>query len=221
MCDLPTCLQDVLISGTYVKPLFVMQLWGREHAKCCCRILYKNKEQRWRWVIIPCCLEGPFTHQGPCMCSQSRSEELWHFLNWPGTFCLLCCFSLVAEMTRTPSWPASGNDRRTSCLKCCSPRRLMSPACPALISIWPSESWTGATAGKLKMHHVIHLLNDCHHIRDLTTRDKSSQRTLMAVLSGSGVGQWCWDFVMICSTSTKMYYCQTRRVRFRYDHYWP
>lgn len=118
-------------------------------------------------------------------------------------------------MTRTPSWPASGNDRRTSCLKCCSPHRLMSPACPALNSIWPTEFWTGATAGKLKMHHVIHPLNDSHPIRDLTTGDKSSQRTLMVILSGPGVSQRCWDLVVICSTSLKkkeMYYCQNRHV---------
>lgn len=177
---------DVLISGTYVKPLFVMQLWEREREReraCQASILYKNKEQRWGWVIIPCCLRGPFTHQGPCMRSCTRSEKMWHFLNWPDTFCLLCCFSLVARMTWTPSWPASGNDRRTSCLKCCSPCRLMSLACPVLISIWPTESWTGATAGKLKMHCMIHLPNDSHLMRDLTTGDKSSQRTLMALLS--------------------------------------
>lgn len=176
---------DVLISGTYVKPLFVMQLREKEHAKCCSRILYKNKEQRWGCVIIPCCLEGPFTHQGPCMHSWRRSEEMWHFLNWPDTICLLCCFSLVARMTQTPSWPASANDCRTSCLKCCSPRQLMSLACPAFISIWPTVSWTGATAGKLKMHRVIHLLNDSQHIRDLTTGDKSSHPVC------PDVRQWC------------------------------
>lgn len=157
--------------------------WEREHAMCISHILYKNKEQRWGWVIIPCCLEGAFTHQGPCVYSWGKSEEMGHFLNWPDTFCLLCCFSLVARMTWTPSWPASGNDRRTSCLKCCSPRRLMSLACLALISMWPTESWTRATAGKLKMHHVIHLLNDSHHKRDLTTEDKHSQRTLMTIMS--------------------------------------
>lgn len=185
--------------------------------------VYENKEQRWGWVIIPCCLEGPFTHQGPCMCSRRRSEEMWHFLNWPDTFCLLCCFSLVARMSRTPSWPASGNDRRTSCLKCCSPGRLMSLACPALISIWPTESWTGATTGKLKLHHVIHLLNDSHHIRDLPTGDKSSQRTLNTILSvqvsaSNAATSW---FVQQANNVLLSRHVSTKGLHFRYDHYWP
>lgn len=37
---------DVLISGTYVKPLFVMQLWEKEHAKCRSRILYMRTKSR-------------------------------------------------------------------------------------------------------------------------------------------------------------------------------
>lgn len=75
---------------------------------------------------------------------------------------------------------------------------------PALISIRPTEPWTGATAGKLKMHHVIHPLNDSHHIRELTAGDKSSQKDL----DGSPVWSRCQPvtpglFVMIRSASQK------------------
>lgn len=77
---------DVLISGTYVKPLFVMQLWGKKRALSFSATLYKNKEQRWGWVIISRCLEGPFAHQG--LYSQSRtgghvafSKPAKHFLH--------------------------------------------------------------------------------------------------------------------------------------------
>lgn len=128
---------DVLISGTYVKPLFVMQHSEMEHAKCWSAALYRNKEQRWGWVIIPGCPEhSPI--RGPWRTCLKKSA----FPKWLDTFCILCCYSSWRE------WPALPPDLPGlmtvvhHVLSAAAPVWLATLGCPALISIWPAESWT-------------------------------------------------------------------------------
>lgn len=71
---------DVLISGTYVRPLFVMQLRANGSAFCFeLHYCTRTKSKRWGWVIISCCLWGPFTYQGPCVHSQRGTKEMLVF----------------------------------------------------------------------------------------------------------------------------------------------
>lgn len=88
-------------------------------------------------------------------------------------------------------------------LSAAAPLKLMSLACPELISIRPTESWTRATAGKLKMHHVIHLLHVSEHKE--TTENKSSQSEMMTFLSGQAPG--C-DSAMIYLTGKEKKGCK-------------